>query len=78
MSLSHFESVLKACFQANRKTLFNNLKKTYSVAQIQEFFTQSGLEISARPHQVAPAHYVSLAQFFHNLTHRTTHGKQSL
>ncbi|GMB95707.1 16S rRNA (adenine(1518)-N(6)/adenine(1519)-N(6))-dimethyltransferase RsmA [Helicobacter sp. NHP22-001] len=78
MPLAFLESVLKACFQANRKTLFNNLKKTYPVAQIQEFFTQSGLELSTRPHQVAPAHYVSLAQFFHKKINRTTHGKQSL
>ncbi|CRF48836.1 SSU rRNA (adenine(1518)-N(6)/adenine(1519)-N(6))-dimethyltransferase [Helicobacter heilmannii] len=75
MPLAFLESVLKICFQANRKTLFNNLKKTYPVAQIQEFFTQRGLELSARPHQVALAHYVSLAQFFHNFTHRTTHGE---
>ncbi|BEG58020.1 hypothetical protein NHP21005_17080 [Helicobacter sp. NHP21005] len=78
MPLDFLENMLKTCFQANRKTLFNNLKKVYPPAQIQEFFTQSGLGLSARPHQVALAHYVSLAQFFHDFTHRTTHGQQSL
>ncbi|BDQ29384.1 MULTISPECIES: 16S rRNA (adenine(1518)-N(6)/adenine(1519)-N(6))-dimethyltransferase RsmA [Helicobacter] len=78
LPLASFESVLKVCFQANRKTLYNNLKKTYKATHIQEFFTQNGLELSLRPHQVAFTHYASLAHFLHKKLNRTTHGQQSL
>ncbi|TSA85969.1 16S rRNA (adenine(1518)-N(6)/adenine(1519)-N(6))-dimethyltransferase RsmA [Helicobacter mehlei] len=67
-SLEVLESVLKICFKANRKTLFNNLKSTYSSEWVQAFFAKHQLNPTLRPHQLNPIHYLGLAHLSQNFT----------
>ncbi|WP_163532779.1 16S rRNA (adenine(1518)-N(6)/adenine(1519)-N(6))-dimethyltransferase RsmA [Helicobacter suis] len=65
-NLKSLEHLLKICFKANRKTLYNNLKGNYPLERIQDFYTAHNLEFALRPHQLDPAHYASLLAFLHN------------
>ncbi len=61
--LEKLEKLLKIAFNMPRKTLFNNLAKSYEKAKILECLQKLGIGINKRPHEIDTFFYHQLLKF---------------
>ncbi|GAD18672.1 16S rRNA (adenine(1518)-N(6)/adenine(1519)-N(6))-dimethyltransferase RsmA [Helicobacter fennelliae] len=58
-----FENMLKIAFNAPRKKLLNNLATQYDKPKLESIFTQLGISLDKRPHEVSTQNYHHIYQY---------------